>query len=100
MFQTKAERRENRHAQWKKQYGSDDADSDEENDGDADEGGDAGEEGDAGGDGAGKAAGVVTDPDAESEAQLRRRSFTIKKLVRLLHVRRPVEPVMAIVGKK
>ena len=43
---------------------------------------------------------VVADPDTETAEQLRRRSFTIKKLVRLLHVRRPVEPVMAIIGKK
>ncbi|XP_043199148.1 telomerase protein component 1-like [Amphibalanus amphitrite] len=103
---TKGQRWNARLEKWRKEAEGSDMETDDEKDDDEDENGDKKEaengdkkEAENGGGGGGED-GVVPDPDAETDEQLRRRSFTIKKLVRLLHVRRPVEPVMAIVGKK
>ncbi|CAG5115663.1 unnamed protein product, partial [Candidula unifasciata] len=43
--------------------------------------------------------GVIYDED-ESEEALRKQRFTIKHLIRKLHIKEPVEPIMCIIGKK
>ena len=41
-----------------------------------------------------------SDSDSESEEEIRRKSFTLKQLIRKLHIFEPVFPVMCLIGKK
>ena len=43
---------------------------------------------------------VVVGSDAENEEELERKSFTLKQLIRKIHISEPVEFVMCLVGKK
>ncbi len=43
---------------------------------------------------------VVADSDTEDEEELEKLSFTLKQLVRKIHISEPVEHVMCLVGKK
>ena len=43
---------------------------------------------------------VVGASDAESEEEVERLSFTLKQLIRKIHISEPVEPVMCLLGKR
>ena len=44
--------------------------------------------------------GSISKSDSSSEEEIQRKSFTLKQLVRKLHISAPVYPVMCLVGKK
>ena len=43
--------------------------------------------------------GIACD-ERDNAEQLKRQKFTIKQLIRKLHIKQPVEHVMSIIGKK
>jgi len=43
---------------------------------------------------------VVSDDQSENEEELERKSFTLKQLIRKLHISEPAEAVMGLIGKK
>jgi len=40
------------------------------------------------------------DPEGETEAVRERLSFTLKQLIRKIHIKKPVEHVMCLIGKR
>lgn len=44
--------------------------------------------------------GSISKSDSSTEEEIQRKSFTLKQLVRKLHISAPVYPVMCLVGRK